>query len=180
VQAKAAFRSELLAGRAALSAAERAFAAAAIDASLGALVEAGTRVAAYVAIGNEPDTSALLARRPDVLLPVLLPDGDLDWATAGPLRPAAHGLLEPTGPRLGPAALATCDLVLVPALAVDRSGTRLGRGGGSYDRALPRARGLTVALLYDGETLEALPADQHDVRVQAVATPSYGLRRIPW
>jgi 5-formyltetrahydrofolate cyclo-ligase len=179
VQAKAVIRREFLAGRAALSAGDRARAAAALDAALGALVGASRRVAAYVAIGDEPGTTALLARRPDVLLPVLLPDGDLDWAT-GPLRSAAHGLMEPTGRRLGPAALATCDLVLVPALAVDRSGTRLGRGGGSYDRALSRAQGLTVALLYDGEAVEALPIDPHDIPVQAVATPSYGLRRVPW
>jgi 5-formyltetrahydrofolate cyclo-ligase len=65
--------------------------------------------------------------------------------------------------------------VVVPALAVDRRGVRLGRGGGSYDRALTRAAGLTVALLYDGETVEELPAEEHDVPVKAVVTPSGGL-----
>ena len=76
-----------------------------------------------------------------VILPVLLPDGDLDWAVyAGDdsLAPARLGLLEPTGPRLGVDAVATADVVLVPGLAVSTTGDRLGRGGGSYDRALGR------------------------------------------
>jgi 5-formyltetrahydrofolate cyclo-ligase len=69
--------------------------------------------------------------------------------------------------------------VIVPALAVDRRGVRLGRGGGSYDRALSRVPVGTpiVAALYDGELLDALPADPHDVRVTGVATPA-GLVRL--
>jgi 5-formyltetrahydrofolate cyclo-ligase len=94
------------------------------------------------------------------------------------LRPAGRGLLEPTGPRLGPDAVRTCDVVVVPALAVDRDGHRLGRGGGSYDRALPGAQGLVVALLHDGELLDAVPTDPHDVAVHAVATPGLGLLRL--
>jgi 5-formyltetrahydrofolate cyclo-ligase len=77
-------------------------------------------------------------------------------------------LLEPSGPRLGPAAVADAHLVVVPALAVDRTGTRLGRGGGSYDRALARVRAPSVALLYAGELVDALPAEPHDRRVSGV------------
>jgi 5-formyltetrahydrofolate cyclo-ligase len=140
------------------------------------------RVAAYVAVGTEPPTAATLARcdelgRP-VLLPVLLPDGDLDWAGSGDLRAATRGLLEPVSPRLGKEAIAGCDVVLVPALAVDSSGSRLGRGGGSYDRALARATGLTIAVVYDDELLDDVPAESHDVRVAAVVTPSRGLIRL--
>ena len=51
-------------------------------------------------------------------------------------------------------------------------GVRLGRGGGSYDRALRRARGLVVALLHEGELVDALPAEPHDVPVHAVALPA--------
>jgi 5-formyltetrahydrofolate cyclo-ligase len=180
MEAKAAIRRRVISERGSRSVADRDAAGAALAAALSGLVATSARVAAYVAVGTEPPTAGLLALRDDVLLPVLLPDGDLDWAVGGALRPAARGLLEPTGPRLGPDAIAGCDLVLVPAMAVDRTGNRLGRGGGSYDRALTRAHGLTVALLYDGETLEALTADPHDVPVQAVAAPSYGLRRLPW
>ncbi|GAA4931662.1 hypothetical protein GCM10025331_14950 [Actinoplanes utahensis] len=103
-------------------------------------------MAAYVPVGSEPggpDLPFLLAAElpPDgrLLLPVLLPDNDLDWAVfTGTLTAATRGLLEPTGPRLGPDALRTADLALLPALAVSRDGTRMGRGGGSYDRALAR------------------------------------------
>ena len=50
-------------------------------------------------------------------------------------------------------------------------GVRLGRGGGSYDRALARATGLVVALLHDGELLDRLPREPHDLPVHAVALP---------
>jgi 5-formyltetrahydrofolate cyclo-ligase len=172
---KAAWRQQVLADRAALTADQRTRAGAMLATALAPLLGSARRVASYVSVGTEPPTAALMALRPDVLLPVLLPDGDLDWAVAGDLQPGPHGLLEPGGPRLGVDALATCDLVLVPALAVDRSGTRLGRGGGSYDRALARTGARTVALLYDGELVDELPTEPHDVRVRAVVTPLTGL-----
>lgn len=147
------------------------------------LAEART-VAAYVSIGREPSTRALLDRLREagvrVLLPVLLPDNDLDWAVyEGPERlvKAGRGLLEPAGPRLGPEAVTGAGAVLLPGLAVDRRGLRLGRGGGSYDRVLARleragATPALVVLLYDGEVLEEVPADPHDRPVQAAVTPS--------
>ena len=130
-------------------------------------------VASYVGSGAEP----FVPPHPGWLLPVLLEDDDLDWARYdGELAPGRRGLLEPVGPRLGLDAIAACDLVLVPALLVDRRGNRLGKGGGSYDRALARATGLTVALLADDELVdEPLPHDAHDVPVRAVATPGNGL-----
>ncbi len=134
------------------------------------------RVASYLAFGSEPGIPA----QPGWLLPVLLADDDLDWAVYdGQLASGRRGLQEPVGERLGVAAVATCDLVLVPALLVDRQGRRLGKGGGSYDRALTRATGLTVALLHDGELVEELPAEPHDVPVRAVATPSGGVLHLP-
>ncbi|MER5831533.1 5-formyltetrahydrofolate cyclo-ligase [Streptomyces sp. NPDC002130] len=155
------------------------------------LAEAGT-VAAYVSVGSEPGTLALLdalrARGVRVLLPVLLPDNDLDWgAYAGEdsLAPVRHGgrmtLLEPVGERLGPDAVTTADAVLLPGLAVDARGMRLGRGGGSYDRVLARleragAHPALVVLLYDSEVVEHVPEEPHDRPVHAVVTPS-GVRR---
>jgi 5-formyltetrahydrofolate cyclo-ligase len=140
-------------------------------------VRRAATVAAYVSVGREPGTGPLLeglvAAGRRVILPVLQPDLDLDWAVySGPtaLVSAGRGLLEPAGPLLGPDALATADLVLVPGLAVDRTGLRLGRGGGSYDRALPRATGTTVVLLNSEEVLDEVPAAPHDRRVDAVAT----------
>ena len=147
---------------------------------------AGT-VAAYVSVGTEPDTRALLfalwKRGTYVLVPVLQPDGDLDWASyEGPdsLAPRPRGLLEPTEPRRGVMAITSADLVIAPALAVDRGGRRLGRGGGSYDRALARvgAAILTVAPLYDGELVDEVPAAEHDQLVRAVAMPGEGICRL--
>ncbi len=145
-------------------------------------VRRAATVAAYVSVGTEPGTGplvrALLTFGRRVLLPVLLPDDDLDWAVhpdrAVDLRSAARGLLEPPGPPLGRDAVAWADVVLTPGLAVDRSGMRLGRGGGSYDRALGRVPVGTpvVTLLHDGEVLDEVPAGPHDRRVSAAATPS--------
>ena len=144
-------------------------------------VRRAATVAAYISVGNEPGTGPLveelhaLGRR--VVLPVLLPDDDLDWAVyTGPdaLLPAGRGLLEPAGPRLGREAIATADVVLCPGLAVDRGGMRLGRGGGSYDRALARVPvgTFTCVLLYDGEVGIPVPVEPHDRAVTHAATPS--------
>lgn len=140
-------------------------------------------VAAYLSVGTEPGTGALLAalaaRSIEVLLPVLLPDGDLDWARAEDgVAPGPHGLLEPVGARLGRDAIARCRLVVVPALAVDRAGVRLGRGGGSYDRALTRTAARVVALLHSGEAVVELPAEPHDRPVHGVVLPGRGLVRL--
>ncbi|MFF1378582.1 5-formyltetrahydrofolate cyclo-ligase [Streptomyces sp. NPDC058308] len=155
------------------------------------LAEART-VAAYVSVGSEPGTRALLdalhARGIRVLLPVLLADNDLDWSAydgAGSLVRVQHQgkieLLEPSGTPLGPDAVLAADAVLLPGLAVDARGMRLGRGGGSYDRVLARleragAHPVLVVLLYDSEVVPYLPEEAHDQPVHAVVTPS-GVRR---
>ncbi len=146
-------------------------------------------VAAYVPTVTEPGgpelpevLRAALGPTGRLLLPVLCADLDLDWAVYdGRLARARLGLSEPTGRRLGRAAVAAASLVVVPALAVDRRGVRLGRGGGSYDRALARVPRSTpvVALLHDGELADELPAAPHDRPVSAVVTPSLGLVRLP-
>jgi 5-formyltetrahydrofolate cyclo-ligase len=179
---KIALRDQLLAARRSLAPKTRASAAAAVQAALQNLVRAQSPaiIAGYVPVGPEPggpDLPELLAGR--LILPVLLPDNDLDWVRYdGPdsLRPGPRGLREPVGPRLGPDAIAQASLLVVPALAVDRSGLRMGRGGGSYDRALARAaHAYSVALLHDGEFVASVPAEPHDRRVHAVITPAEGL-----
>ncbi|MFI5477665.1 5-formyltetrahydrofolate cyclo-ligase [Streptomyces rubiginosohelvolus] len=187
---KGSLRRELLAARALLTKEDALRAAAVLaDAALHLpeLADART-VAAYVSVGREPGTRALLealrGRGVRVLLPVLLADNDLDWAVyEGPahLLPAGRGLLEPDGPRLGPDAVLAADAVLLPGLAVDGSGMRLGRGGGSYDRALARltaagAHPSLVVLLYENEVVARVPVEPHDHPVDAVVTPA-GARR---
>jgi 5-formyltetrahydrofolate cyclo-ligase len=147
-------------------------------------VAAAGTIAAYYSIGTEPDSRGLIfalwKRGSYVILPVLLPDGDLDWASyEGPdsLAPGPRGLLQPTEPVRGTQTVARADVVLVPALAVDARGYRLGRGGGSYDRVLARVgpQVPTIALLYDEELLPAVPTAPHDQRVRLVARPADGI-----
>jgi 5-formyltetrahydrofolate cyclo-ligase len=144
---------------------------------------AGT-VAAYYSMATEPETHRLIfgmwKRGTYVILPRLQADGDLEWASyEGPdsLVPGPRGVLEPSEPSRGVDAISRAALVLVPALAVDHGGRRLGRGGGSYDRALARVgeRVPVVALLYDGELVEQVPNEPHDRPVSAVALPSQGI-----
>jgi len=219
---KIALRSRLVTSRRTLSPASLASAAAAIHDQVLSLVrrERPSIIAAYVPVGREPGGAELvvsLSTHARVLLPVLLTDGDLDWAffdasradgpadQAGPPDPASapdlpsvpdlarvpglarapglvggpRGLLEPAGPRLGVAGITSAQLVLVPALAVDRRGLRMGRGGGSYDRALSRLPATggppVVALLHDGELVDTVPAEPHDRPVHAAITPRVGL-----
>jgi 5-formyltetrahydrofolate cyclo-ligase len=151
------------------------------------VTSAGT-IAAYYSVGTEPDTRGLIfalwKRGSYVVLPVLLPDGDLDWASyEGPesLAPGPRGVLQPVEPVRGTGTVARADVVLVPALAVDVRGRRLGRGGGSYDRALARVgpQVPTIALLYDSELLPSVPAEEHDQAVRAVARPKQGITWLP-
>ena len=180
--AKRVLRESVLAARSALPPPDRARHDAAIVARALALVGEVALVAGYAPLHDEPGGPALPELLAQVLppggllLPAMLPDRDLDWvAYTGQL--AAGGVLravrEPPGARLGVTALSRVELVLVPALAVDGSGARLGRGGGSYDRALTRvpAGVPIVALLYPGELVPAVPRQPHDWPVTAVITP---------
>jgi len=144
-----------------------------------ALVEERTqgrvcRVAAYESHPTEPPTHLLVDRLTaagyEVVVGVTLPDLDLDWRVTG------------TPPTLGLNAIHDAQVIVAPALAVDRTGNRLGQGGGSYDRALARRHSdaLIVVLLHDDELLpaDAVPVDAHDIAVDVVVTPSRGLVRL--
>ena len=180
---KRVLREAALAARAAMSSSDVAEADAALVRHATELIRAASVVAGYVPMHGEPGgpglPEALAAVLPPaaLLLPALHPDRDLDWAAYDGTLVAGRTLArlrEPPGPRLGLDAIASADIVLVPALAVDASGARLGRGGGSYDRALARIRpGVPViALLYPGELVPVLPAEPHDRPVTGALTPS--------
>jgi len=187
---KAELRARLLRARRDLTADERLAASAALVTTVRALppLTAAGVVAAYVSMGTEPGTRELIDALRDsgtrVLLPVLLPDNDLDWAEyQGPqaLERTPRGLLEPTGPRLGPQAVTQAQAVLLPGLAVDVHGVRLGRGGGSYDRVLARlkeagTRPVLVVVLYAHEVVDTVPREPHDHLVDAAVTTN-GVQR---
>lgn len=186
--AKTALRDQLLTARRRIPLTARIEIAQAL-ASL-AEVEAVRRAASvtlYVSVGSEPGTGPLrerlLSDGKRVLLPVLRPDYDLDWAVyegEAALVTATRGLLEPEGRRLGPEAIAGCDVVIVPGLAVSPTGMRMGKGGGCYDRALSRVTAGTpsIVLLHDDEVGLDVPAEPHDRPVTAAYTPS-GLHPFP-
>lgn len=137
-------------------------------------------VAAYRSTPGEPGTGPLIdeltARGVTVLLPVLNPDNSLGWAVHehGSERLNSVGIREPASLSLGSQALATASVVICPGIAGDLDGHRLGRGGGSYDRALASLdhSELRCLLLYDDEVLDAVPTQPHDQPVDVLVTPS--------
>jgi 5-formyltetrahydrofolate cyclo-ligase len=181
---KQRLRAAILAARSAVPAAVHAAEAQRLCEHVAGLVTPGITVCAYAPIGSEPGSVALLdellrlgAR---VLLPVTRTDSDgcpkpLLWGEyrPGALVSANYGLKEPTGPPLTADALSGAAVVLVPALAVDHTGVRLGRGAGYYDRSLPLAdpAAKLVAVVRDDELVDNLPAEPHDVAMTHALTP---------
>jgi 5-formyltetrahydrofolate cyclo-ligase len=146
------------------------------------------RVAAYAPLSSEPGfpdlIDAIVAICGTVLLPVARASDDgvplpLQWCEyrCGELVAAPYGLAEPPPPWLPPSALGSVSTVLVPALAVDRHGVRIGRGAGFYDRSLgfrdPAAR--LIAIVRDEELVDKLPFEPHDVAMTHALTPGHGL-----
>jgi len=185
---KAALREQLLAARGGVADAVRAAEARMLSEHLELMVTSGSTVCAYVPLGTEPGSiemvDMLLQRARRVLLPVARTTADnvplpLRWGEyrPGALVPGPWGLLEPAEPVLPESALGEADLVIVPALAVDHQGVRLGRGRGFYDRSLggrdPQAR--LVAMVRDAEFVGELPAEAHDVPMTHVITPRGGV-----
>jgi len=185
---KAQLRTALLAARRAVPDAVRATEARALCDHLPAVVRPDEIVCAYVPVGAEPGTLAMVDRLRELCARVLLPvtragaDGQplpMLWGeyVPGALVSRRFGLLEPAEPVLEKEAVGLASTVLIPALAVDRRGVRLGRGGGYYDRSLslcrPDAR--LIAVVRDDEVVEELPSEPHDVRMTHALTPRRGL-----
>jgi 5-formyltetrahydrofolate cyclo-ligase len=185
---KTELRAQILLARRSLAPERHDAEAHALCSHLYAFIAGGETVCAYVPVGSEPGSIELidLLLRMDarVLLPVARHDAagipmPLQW---GPYRPdglveARFGLREPAGPWLPANAVAAAAMVLVPALAVDRTGVRLGRGAGFYDRSLVLAHRAArlVAVVRDDEVVDKLPAEPHDVRMTHALTPRGGL-----
>jgi 5-formyltetrahydrofolate cyclo-ligase len=185
---KTELRDEILAARRALAPQLHDAEAHALCEHLPAFIGAGETVCAYMPVGSEPGSTelidSLLRRDVRVLLPVAHHDAaglpvPLLWGEYRPggLVQARFGLQEPAEPWLPADAIAAASVVLVPALAVDRAGVRLGRGAGFYDRSLPLAAPAArlVAVVRDDELVDRLPAEPHDVRMTHALTPSGGL-----
>ena len=127
-------------------------------------------VASYHPLPSEPDTAQFnreFAISGNLLLPRIVGD-DIEFAY-GDLVPGALGISEPTGERFPIDAI---ELILVPALAIDSEGNRLGKGRGYYDRVLKTSVATAVGVVFDGELVEELEVEEHDVRMQFAITPT--------
>jgi 5-formyltetrahydrofolate cyclo-ligase len=173
---KTALRAQIRSARRTLSDAQRAARDRAVDAQAARIAERfgpGDVVSSYMPTRLEPGSDRMLAAFADrgarVLVPVVVgPDTVLAWRR-----------WPGEGPSLPPGALAEAAVVLVPALAADRRGVRLGQGGGHYDRSLaeadPAAR--LIAVVDDRELVEELPCEPHDQLLGWALTPK-GLWRL--
>jgi 5-formyltetrahydrofolate cyclo-ligase len=140
------------------------------------LSNGATKVACYLAFGDEPDTEIFidwaLENSIEVLLPISNADGTLGWVRFdGETQTGIFGFQEAAGPV---ADLADADLIFIPAMAVDKAGQRLGKGKGYYDKALATLETIApvIAVVFDEEVLESVPTENHDHPVDAVVTPS--------
>jgi 5-formyltetrahydrofolate cyclo-ligase len=187
-RAKREVRRRVLAARDATDPADRERAAAAIADRMLALPEvvAATTVLAFSSFGSELSTmpliEALVGRGVLIGLPVI--DGDemvsRSWRPGEPTTETWFGALEPAGgDAIDPSAF---DVIVTPAVAVDRAGRRVGYGGGFYDRFLPRTRAdaVRVAVVLPEQLVqEDVPAGAFDLRVHAIVTPEEVIRCAP-
>ena len=155
------------------------------------LVQRARRVMAYIAFRNELDLAALFEMRPAIewIVPRVVAARDGGPRDSGPAmalhpydpaRLVRHrfGMLEPA-PDLPTVEPATLDVVLVPGVAFDRQGGRMGFGGGFYDGFLPTTNALRVGITYDDCLIDAVPCDAHDQRMDWVFTPTQTLKVSP-
>jgi 5-formyltetrahydrofolate cyclo-ligase len=188
--AKRAQRAERRERRQQLSDANRTAAEAGITRQLDALVAAhdARSVSCYLSTPMEPGTRRFVTGAIDrgirVLLPIMRPDGLLDWVVADPDAPeheASLGVTEPEGELLGPIAVGDVDLMIIPAASVDRTGMRLGWGRGYFDKTIGSMEKPppVYAVIYDSEFVDELPRDVHDQYVTGVVTPTRTLTLAP-
>lgn len=134
---------------------------------------AGAIVAGFHPVRDEADPLALMKaialRGHTLALPVVMPRSELAfvrWSFGDPTNLNRYGICEPATP----GELAEPDVILVPLLAFDAEGHRLGYGGGYYDRALARAKAVSIGIAYAGQEVERLPCESHDRRLDLIVT----------
>ena len=134
-------------------------------------------IACYVSIKNEVDTKTVIQKAIDsgkqVGVPVTREDGDMNFqAIAGlsDLRPVHYGLREPVPDSQKVLLSHTIDLILIPGIAFDRRGHRIGSGGGYYDRFLARTEAVRIGLSYAFQIIDRVPAEPHDVKMDLIVT----------
>ncbi|MGK2870026.1 MAG: 5-formyltetrahydrofolate cyclo-ligase [Mycobacterium sp.] len=189
IRTKPELRARILAARRALTGPERATETRSLQTQISTVTHGAGTVCAYIPVGSEPgaapgDAVPILDTLTGVriLVPIARTGLPMHWAEyrAGELVGAPFGLREPPPPWLAPESIAEATVLLVPALAVDRDGVRLGRGAGFYDRVLPMAdpQARLIAVVRDDEVVATLPAESHDVPMTHALTPGRGLLQL--
>ncbi|MGQ7311589.1 5-formyltetrahydrofolate cyclo-ligase [Microbacterium arabinogalactanolyticum] len=189
-QQKRALRAELRERRQLLSDSQRESASEGVAAQLHELIRShGARsVSCFLSTTTEPGTRRFVREAVTagirVLLPITRADGLLDWAVANDsdeVSEGLYGLPEPTGEVLGPIAVNDVDLMIIPAAAIDRTGTRLGWGRGYFDKTIGSMEKCppVYAVIYDSEVLDSLPREVHDQPVDGIVTPTQTIALSP-
>lgn len=178
---KRALRAEIRERRRIMTAAARTAAAGALQTRLeGLCADLGARsLACYLSATTEPNTrpflNAIFARGTRILLPVTRDDGLLDWVAADGHSEieGRFGIPEAVGEVQPPIAINEMDLILIPALAVDRQGNRLGQGRGYYDKTLGSMDRCppVYAVVFDSEVFDRIPIEGNDRRVDGAVCP---------
>lgn len=137
-------------------------------------------IAAYLPLAPEPPITATLEKLHQqghrILVPVVEPARQLSWVYWTPSTafvPNSMGIQEPTGARFDASEFRAADVRLIPALAYDVSGARLGQGGGYYDRILTAETyhdTFSFGVVFENEVLDALPTEEWDAKVSQVIT----------
>ncbi len=183
---KRALRAEIRERRRITPTRERELATASLTANLRELARGVRSMAAYLSTPDEPNTRDFLAWACSEGIRVLVPfsreDGLLDWAPYDGKDESidVQGMPVATTELLGPIAINSVDLIVVPAACVDESGMRMGWGRGYFDRTLGsmQRRPPVYAVIFDSELLGTVPSEVHDQRVDGVVTPS-GITKLP-
>jgi 5-formyltetrahydrofolate cyclo-ligase len=178
---KRALRAELRKRRRTVTSVEREHATTAVTRNLESLTTGlgVTSIAAYLSTPDEPSTREFLHWACDqgirVLLPISREDGLLDWAPydGKDEDEDVFGMPTPTTEVLGPIAINSVDLIIVPAATVDRTGMRMGWGRGYFDKTLGSMERCppVYAVIFDNELVDSVPSEVHDQRVNGVVTP---------
>jgi 5-formyltetrahydrofolate cyclo-ligase len=132
------------------------------------------RIGCYLSFGSEPAADSFIelakAEGIEIACPRIESDGRMVMAVLeSETKPSELGFREPTGKVVESKDL---ELIVIPALAIDHKGQRLGRGAGYFDRYLEQYQGRTVGLVYDAEFLPEVPSETHDLPVSQVVTQS--------
>ncbi len=139
-------------------------------------------ICTFISSFKEPDTWGIIKRLWKTDCGVIVPISDMTDNTLSlsyidsetPLKKGAYGILEPS--EIKAANIDDIDIILVPGLAFDRSGGRMGFGKGYYDRLLCESDAKKIGLCYDFQVFDKIPSESHDVPMDFIVTEKEILR----